>query len=125
MRLTSARAFTLLEVLVSLIILAVGLTAAITSTIEITRNSSYLKEKTLAHWVAQNVLAERELDTLAPRNKPLQGEMSMSDTTWRWQITLTDTPNPRIKAVNVTVKPGDGDFTLATVTGYEWYKEMP
>jgi len=94
MKKRNQHAFTLLEVLVALMVIAVGLTATIVSSIEITRNSLHLQNKTLAHWVAQNVIAERKIQTGNPANLPLRGEMQMANQTWQWQVERSKTTHP-------------------------------
>lgn len=50
--------FTLLEVMIALAVLAIALAAVIDKSIEAGANVSYLRDRTLAHWVAENRLAE-------------------------------------------------------------------
>ena len=53
--------FTLVEVLVALAVLAVGLMAALTAIGQLTANEAYLRDRTLATWVAHNRLVEEQL----------------------------------------------------------------
>ncbi len=55
------RGFTLLEVLVALAVLAIAMAALIKTGGENTRSAAYLRDKTLAQWVAMNVIAEQRL----------------------------------------------------------------
>ena len=60
-------AFTLIEVIVALVIIALGMLGAITAVSQTASNSAYLREKTLAHWVAMNRLTE---DSAAEGRRP-------------------------------------------------------
>src|SRR5688572_28933903 len=50
--------FSLIEVLVALTIVAIALSAIIRATAVMTGNTAHLKEKTCAHWIAMNRVAE-------------------------------------------------------------------
>ncbi|MFO7808537.1 type II secretion system minor pseudopilin GspI, partial [Guyparkeria sp.] len=54
----TSRGFTLLEVLVALVVLAVALGALIKAGSEHARNTAYLQERALAGWVAGNLVAD-------------------------------------------------------------------
>ena len=54
------RGFTLLEVLVALAVVAIALGAGIKAAGSNIDNAAYLRDRTLAHWVAMNKLAEME-----------------------------------------------------------------
>ena len=49
------RGFTLIEVLAALVIVALGMIAAIQAVTQAARNGTYLREKTLAHWIATGI----------------------------------------------------------------------
>jgi general secretion pathway protein I len=50
--------FTLLEVLVALAVIAIALAAIIHAAGAMTSNTLYLKQKTYAHWIAMNYMAD-------------------------------------------------------------------
>ncbi|MDQ1363726.1 MAG: ral secretion pathway protein, partial [Pseudomonadota bacterium] len=50
------RGFTLVEILVALTIIAIAMAALIKASGDYTASTSYLKQKTLAHYVAMNEL---------------------------------------------------------------------
>jgi prepilin-type N-terminal cleavage/methylation domain-containing protein len=58
-----ARGFTLVEVLVALMIVAIGLSALMVAVSGAARTSGYLRDKTLAQWIALNRLSEVRLNT--------------------------------------------------------------
>ena len=84
-------AFTLLEVLVALAILAVALSAAIqTSTIN-AENARYLRDKTLAHWVAVNVVTEMRVRREWPNIGKKTGTAMMANREWFWVLQISET----------------------------------
>lgn len=85
-----AAGFTLLEVLVALAIIAFALAATIRLTGQAAANTATLKEKTLAQWVAQNLVTEMRLGLINARKK--KGETEMADETWYWLLTESEGP---------------------------------
>jgi general secretion pathway protein I len=63
---TLARGFTLLEVLIALGIVAMSVGALLGTVTSSASNVIYLKDKTLAEWVALNRLAELRIDKNMP-----------------------------------------------------------
>ena len=61
-----AAGFTLIEVLAALVIVALGMLGVIEAVTQNAKNGSYLREKTLAHWIAMNVITERRLQPSPP-----------------------------------------------------------
>lgn len=95
--------FTLLEVLVALAILAVALGAIIQTASNQTLNTVHLRDKTLAHWVALNKLTELQLTGDWPAKGKLAGDETIGMHEWHWVRTVTDTPDERVKQVEIAV----------------------
>lgn len=86
------RGFTLLEVLIALGVLSIAL-GAITQTIgNATSNVSYLKDKTFAHWVAMNQVAEMQAKQVFPSVGTEKGSEVMANHEWFWLRTVNKTP---------------------------------
>ena len=84
--------FTLLEVLIALGVLAIAL-GAITQTIgNATSNVSYLRDKTFAHWVAMNQVAELQANQEFPSIGIEKGSEVMANHEWYWQRNVNKTP---------------------------------
>lgn len=97
--------FTLIEVLIALAVLAIALTAIIRSTSQNIKDTSYLQTKTIAHWVAKEVINEARVGVLKlpAESDPVEKETNLLERNWPWQANLSSTPNPRIKKINVDV----------------------
>lgn len=57
--------FTLIEVMIALVILAISLAAVVKVTSQSISNLEYVQNKTIAHWVALNVLADMHAGRIA------------------------------------------------------------
>ncbi|MGH8504246.1 MAG: type II secretion system minor pseudopilin GspI [Gammaproteobacteria bacterium] len=116
-----ARGFTLLEVLVALAIIAFALAALVRVTGSGAANASYLRDKTFAHWVAENRLAElRTRDNFWPSTGNDDGEAEMAGREWFWTTRVINTPEPEMRRIEVEVRlEDDDDISPVTVlTGF-------
>ncbi|HJS22214.1 MAG TPA: type II secretion system minor pseudopilin GspI [Steroidobacteraceae bacterium] len=84
--------FTLVEVLVALAIVAFGLTALFTATSQTVQASAYLREKTLAQWIALNRITEARLEGQPPADEEMSGDLEYAGQTWRWELKTIETP---------------------------------
>ena len=96
--------FTLIEVIVAVAIIAIGLAATIKTVSTVTRNTASLNERIIATWVAQNVLAQYELDLNNKANKDTHDKMLMAGLDWYWEKTLHKTDDIDIKRVEIKVR---------------------
>ena len=62
--------FTLLEVMVALAVIAFALAAAVSAVSGNTRNAAGLQQRTYAHWVAMNKMAELQISQQWPATHP-------------------------------------------------------
>jgi general secretion pathway protein I len=115
-----ARGFTLIEVLVALVVVAVAMTAAILVVSERTRDGTYLRDKTLAHWIAMNIVTERRLQAQAPSLGKTSDEVEYAGRKWRWTLLVDKTAVETMRRLDVSVRGADDpeDSSLATVTGF-------
>lgn len=98
-------AFTLLEVLVAMAVLALSLLAAIKVATEVTTSAIHLQDKTYAQWVAMNKVAELRLQTDWPAPGRSNGEMDMAGRSWHWQVEIKTTEDPNVRRLEVGVMP--------------------
>lgn len=112
------RAFTLLEILVALVVLAIALSAVVKAAAENASNAGYLRDKTLAHWVAMNAVAELRLAPAWPTPGVHRGEMRMAERTWRWSADVQPTADGSVRQVHVQVRGKTDGTVLDEVTAY-------
>ena len=112
--------FTLIEVLVALVVVAVSMTAAILAVSERTRDGTYLRDKTLAHWIAMNLVTERRLQAEAPPLGKTGDEVEFAGRRWRWSMVVDKTAVDTMRRMDVSVRMADApeDSSLASVTGF-------
>jgi general secretion pathway protein I len=117
-----ARGFTLVEVLVALMIVALGLTALMTTVSSAARTSGYLRDKALAQWIALNRLAEVRLHLQStPGANGDTGELDFANRKWHYDTRYFDTSTPAMRRVIVRVWPGPADEKgnpLAETSGF-------
>ena len=65
--------FTLLEVLVALTIISLSLGALISTSGSHASSAGYLKQKTIAHWVAMNEITQLQVEKVWPGKGRYQG----------------------------------------------------
>ena len=101
------RGFTLIEVLVALMVVAMGLAALMVAVSGTARTSGYLRDKTLAQWMALNRLSEVRLNLIKFGQNTDTGEISFANRTWHYDTRYFDTSIPTMKRVVVRVYAGD------------------
>jgi general secretion pathway protein I len=114
------RGFTLLEVLIALVVLALSLGAVIKATGDYTNNQSWLRDRTLATWVARNVLVEFQLEGEWPGVGEKKGTRELGNREWRWLARISQTEEEQLRRLDVEVSPVDADDTepVTTLSGF-------
>lgn len=102
-----ARGFTLVEVLVALMIVAVGLTALMVAVNGTARTSGFLRDKSLAQWIALNRLTEVRLNVVKFGQNTDIGELDFGSRKWHYDTRYFDTSIASMKRVVVRVYLGD------------------
>lgn len=114
------RGFTLLEVMVALLLLALALVALIRMAGLEARALQQQQDATLAQWVAANRLAEVRLNRQLPTGGRAEGQTRMGARDWRWQLDAAATDEPSLVRLDVRVFL-DGDRSgdpAASLTGF-------
>ena len=99
--------FTLIEVLVALVIVALGLTALMVAVNGTARTSGFLRDKTLAQWIALNRLTEVRLNMVKFGQNTDTGELDFGNRKWHYDTRYFDTSIASMKLVTVRVYLGD------------------
>ncbi|GFE83469.1 hypothetical protein GCM10011487_54690 [Steroidobacter agaridevorans] len=116
----AASGFTLIEVLVALVVVGLGMLAVIQTVSQTANNTSYIREKTIAHWIAMNQLTKVRLEPNAPAIDKSSDEVEMAGRDWRWTMEVKQTPVESIRRIEVSVRPSEAPekSSLAYVTGF-------
>jgi general secretion pathway protein I len=112
--------FTLIEVLAALIIIGLGMLGVIQAVIQAANNGTYLREKTLAHWIAMNLVTERRLMTTPPEVGTSSDIIEYAGQRWRWTVKVSETAVETMHRFDVGVGLADAPegATLATAMGF-------
>lgn len=117
MKKNKLKAFTLIEVLIALFIIAIALSAAIRATNESIRATTHVRTTTAAHIVAMNILSQIQvgLIVLSPSSGPLTGQTKMLGQEWSWSVSIEkNTATTTFVSVSVSLK----DRNITRVEGY-------
>ena len=110
--------FTLIELMVALAVLAIGMTAVLHSTSQAGHAGIFLKQKTIAHWVASNQAAELSINKEWPRPGITTGTETMANQTWHWETEVRNTGVPELRLVTIRVSLDDEEkASLITFVG--------
>jgi general secretion pathway protein I len=101
------RGFTLVEVLVALVVVALGLTALMVAVNGTARTSGFLRDKSLAQWIALNRLSEVRLNVTKFGQNTDTGELDFGSRKWHYDTRYFDTSIASMKRVVVRVYLGD------------------
>ncbi len=116
---SGSRGFTLVEVLVAVAVLAIAMAAVIGAMARQANNAGYLKQKTLALWVAHNRLAEIQLQGETPSTGRSDGKAKMGGFEWQWEAVVQATEDPRLRRIDLIVRrPEDKEGSLAQLNGF-------
>ena len=127
-----SRGFTLLEVLIALAIVAMSVGALLGTITSSASNIIYLKDKTLAEWVALNRLTEIRIDQQMPSEGKRSGSSVMGGMRWEWQEEVVEQPTVKglfrievrahptgeyVDDTRATTKPTAQTLTPSTASG--------
>lgn len=117
-----SKGFTLLEVLVALVIVSLGIIAVFGQINQSVAGASYLRSKTLAHWIAIDQITEMRLKQTYPAVSERKDEIEMAGILWLYTIEVSDMPElpaGNLRRIDVRVAFEDTpEAILATATGF-------
>jgi general secretion pathway protein I len=119
------RGFTLVEVLVALVIVAVGMSALMGALSSSAKTVTYMQDKTFAEWIALNQIATVRLGLQQGQIPPIgtaNGDIDFANRSWHWRQDVVASQVPGINRIDVKVRPkeikgGDDDSWYVTVSG--------
>jgi general secretion pathway protein I len=92
--------------------------AIITGTARYADHAAGLREKTVALWVAHNRLTEIGLEPSWPAIGASDGDVEMAGAEWHWEAKVVETPDPRVRRVDISVGAKGRDGTAATLSSF-------
>jgi len=99
----TAQGFTVLEVMVALLIIAISLSGAIYTVGQAASNEKIIEDQTFARWVAMNHIAEEKIKHAFPKIGTSSGTETMARREWRWQQQTLKTAIPNVRRIEVSV----------------------
>jgi general secretion pathway protein I len=107
----ATRGFTLIEVLVALVIVAVGMSALMGALSSSAKSVSYMQDKTFAEWVALNQITFVRMNLKQPGQLPptgnTNGDVDFGNRKWHWRQEVVASQVPGIVRIDVKVRPKD------------------
>lgn len=111
--------FTLIEVMVALTIIAISLGALLSTSGAQARNAAYLKQKTIAHWVAVNELTQIRIAKEFPDLGDKKGSTKMASHEWYWTRTTKETEDKDARQITfILYADKERKRNLTTLIGY-------
>jgi general secretion pathway protein I len=117
-RRSGAAGFTLLEILVALAVLAIALTATMRGLGAAVDTTSALRDRTLARWVAEDLLAGLELRQEWPALDVKEGDAEMAGHAFHWRQETGPTPVAKMRRVELNVMLPGTDVAIVHLTGF-------
>ncbi|NCT83747.1 MAG: type II secretion system minor pseudopilin GspI [Comamonadaceae bacterium] len=113
------RGFTLIEVLVALVIVAIALGAGIKAAGALTGNAERLTQVSAAQWCAENQLTELRLTQQFPDIGESPFGCEQLGRSYAGKLRVSPTPNPLFRRVDADVADDQGQplLTLSTIMG--------
>ncbi len=98
-----AAGFTLIEVMVALVIVALGMIAVNSQLNRYALTARYMEEKTLSSWVASNTLTLLSVDPEWPEIGDFDEEVELAGRLWLVTVEVTATEVENLRRVDVDV----------------------
>jgi general secretion pathway protein I len=114
-----ARGFTLVEVMVALVIVALALGAGIKAAGALTGNAQRLAEVSAAQWCAENQLVALRLSKQFPGVGDADFNCEQLGRHYAGKLVVRPTPNPNFRRVDAQIADDAGQplLTLSTILG--------
>ena len=111
--------FTLLEAMIALAIVALGMMAVNTQLNRYVLSTAYIEQKTLASWIASNILTEFSVRSQWPPLGETEGDVEFAQRQWIWRAEVSATPIDNLRRVDVTIfLDDDPEAQIHTMSGF-------
>jgi len=111
-------AFTLIEVMVALVIVALSLSAVVASVSQMVYAATAMQERTYANWIAQNKITEIRLSNATPEVSEDDDEVHFANVDWALTTTISETGIDNLYRIDVAVSYAGTEQAVRTVTGF-------
>lgn len=106
------RGFTLIEVMVAIVVVALGIGALLTTISSATETVGRLRDKSFAQWIALNQIATLRLSGSQPAIGVTRGSVDYAGGKWNWEQEVSDPGVDGIVRVEVRVAPQEPGKTM-------------
>lgn len=112
--------FTLIEVLIALVILAIAMSAIVLAVQANVKDTIHIKEKMAAHWVAVNVLSGMQIKTITPpaETGQVEGDMTLLNIDWHWQAKVVVGEEQYYERIAIDVFQKDNEHRTEHLEGF-------
>ena len=111
--------FTLLEVLIALVVLALALVALSRTAANQVNSFGALRERTFAGWLAQDVLTQSRLSNPFPSPGKTDGRRRFANRDWRYELEIESTDVATMRRLDVRVfEANDTANPILSLTGF-------
>jgi general secretion pathway protein I len=108
----------LIEILAAVAVLAIALAAILSGMARYADNAGYIRQKTIALWVAHNRLSEIKIATGWPDTGTSNDTVELAGQKWKWTSNVQATPDDYLRRIDVTVSLDGNDAVLASLSGF-------
>lgn len=116
---TKLAGFTLLEAMIALAIVALGMMAVNTQLNRYVLSTAYIEQKTLASWIASNILTEFSVRAQWPPIGETEGDVEFAQRQWIWRAEVSATPIDNLRRVDVAIfLDDDPEAQIHTMSGF-------
>lgn len=95
--------FTIIEVVIAMLVIALGVGALLTTLASSADNIGHLRDKSFAEWVALNRISETRLARPRPGTGVTTGETEYAGNKWSWRQEIIDQEVAGILRIDVSV----------------------
>lgn len=114
------RGFTLIEVMVAVAVVAIGMFAVFKTIGDTAGNIGYLRDRSMAEWIADNRITEIRLSGEYPSVDKTEGEIDYAGRRWHWVAVVSQTQVEGLRRIDIAVRR-DADTegsALVTLAGF-------